>query len=125
MTIRVMDDLEYDEYVESVLRPADYSRASYVGGLSDQMTHVTFDDMFREGGRALVTVPRSVMSSDEAIRGVLAHEAHEINALYHMPIESGKAPIEAIRWNRLMSEKTRSLHSQAWQVTNMLLWGLK
>ncbi len=116
MEVRFVEDRILDQKF-----PQTY--AWYGGWSSGQ--RVSWDDFFhRRTGRIPVIVRKSVLESDEAIVGVLAHEAYELNALEkEFATRETMSSVELARkvHDRSTGGVPRNLHEQAWDACNELV----
>ena len=74
--------------------------------------------MVRE--RIPVRLDKSILSSDEAIVGTLAHEMHEVNELVRILVERGAITLRDLA--RMINDHhsggmAGNLHEQAWDAT--------
>jgi hypothetical protein len=79
----------------------------------DSYDRVRFEDLF-PGGRASITMHRSVFLSDESIVAHLAHELHEIRGLKEAFAEAGGWMPATDFAELIRAGKKGNLHDQAW-----------
>ncbi|HZW30093.1 MAG TPA: hypothetical protein VFF52_05255 [Isosphaeraceae bacterium] len=85
---------------------------------------VRFEELF-PGGRASITMHRSVFLSDEAIVAHLAHELHEVRGLKEAFAEAG-GWMRARDFDQLIrAGKKGNLHDQAWDEANRLVEAMR
>jgi len=81
-------------------------------------TRLEWDRLLDADGNVVVRVQKGVFASDEAIVGVLSHEAHELNSLKAMVDEADGLPARDIR-ALIIPDGRKNLHDQAWDVADL------
>lgn len=89
---------------------------------------VTWGDLITSRGVIPVRIRREVLDSDEAIVGILAHEAYELRELERL-LGDGRS-IHAAQLARLINDRRNgglrgNLHEQAWDEANRLIERMK
>jgi hypothetical protein len=75
-------------------------------------------DRLAPDGIVVVNVHPSVFASDEAIVGVLAHEAHELTSLQASLEQTGGMRFRDVQ-RRIDPSSSDNLHGQAWELADL------
>jgi hypothetical protein len=85
---------------------------------------IRLDEVF-PGGRASITMHRSVFLSDESIVAHLAHELHEVQGLKEAFAEAGGWMRARDLKELIRAGKQGNLHDQAWDEANRLVEAMR
>jgi hypothetical protein len=77
-----------------------------------------WDALVNKDGHVVVRVRKDVLTSDEAIVGVLSHEMHELTSVKELVDENGGLSARDIHGLVAPGRRT-TLHDQAWDVADL------
>ncbi len=122
--IQIPDDVEFVLAPEGYLDAGDLASYFYARNLKPG-DYIEWSRFYTQFGKITVKLRADVLTSDEAIVAVFAHEMHELNSLRDYFAASGQR-MRAIRLVELVSDGIPgNLHDHAWDVADALVEAMR